>query len=97
MPKPHYNSILYAKYDWVQGYAYIFFYCAIAINKIWDRRYPDSAIKSIHVHSGPAYSCSWHPDADTHWLASAGRDKCIKVSRVCFTLITIRPPELQGR
>ncbi|XP_065918943.1 GATOR2 complex protein WDR24-like [Dysidea avara] len=47
--------------------------------QIWDRRYPDSALKSIQVHSGPAYSCSWHPDADTHWLASAGRDKSIKI------------------
>lgn len=46
--------------------------------QIWDRRQQDSPLKSFQVHSGPAYSCSWHPDTDS-WLASAGRDKTIKI------------------
>ena len=39
-------------------------------------------MKSFQVHSGPAYSCSWHPENDM-WLASAGRDKTIKVKVSC--------------
>ena len=31
------------------------------------------------MHSGPAYSCSWHPTVE-HWIASSGRDKKIMVN-----------------
>ena len=61
---------------------------AFIFHKIWDRRFSDAAFKSVQVHSGPAYSCSWHPDADTHWLASAGRDKSIKVSMSLCNKVT---------
>jgi WD40 repeat protein len=46
--------------------------------QIWDRRYPDTSIKALSCHSGPAYCCSWHPEHE-QWIMSAGRDKMIKV------------------
>lgn len=46
--------------------------------QIWDRRHPDNAMKQIHAHIGPAYSCAWHLELDNRVL-SAGRDKTIKV------------------
>lgn len=35
-------------------------------------------------HTGPAFSIDWHPE-DKNWIASAGRDRQIKVRTILFT------------
>ena len=36
-------------------------------------------------HNGPAFAIDWHPE-EKNWVASAGRDKIIKVAWQCFCL-----------
>ncbi|KAK3108630.1 hypothetical protein FSP39_012068, partial [Pinctada imbricata] len=46
--------------------------------QMWDMRRPDRAEKQITAHSGPIFTLDYHPE-DRNWLATAGRDKMIKV------------------
>ena len=48
------------------------------IFQIWDLRKPDKCERQFTAHSGPIFALDWHPE-DKHWLATAGRDKAIKV------------------
>ncbi|XP_012246191.1 GATOR complex protein WDR24 [Bombus vosnesenskii] len=43
----------------------------------WDLRKPDRYFQHFTAHSGPIFACDWHPE--TAWLATASRDKTIKV------------------
>ncbi|XP_014254709.1 GATOR complex protein WDR24 isoform X2 [Cimex lectularius] len=43
----------------------------------WDMRKPDKCVLQFTAHSGPIFACDWHPDCP--WLATASRDKTIKV------------------
>ncbi|XP_066583390.1 GATOR2 complex protein WDR24 isoform X2 [Prorops nasuta] len=43
----------------------------------WDLRKPDRYFQHFTAHSGPIFACDWHPE--TTWLATASRDKTIKV------------------
>ncbi|KAK9496547.1 hypothetical protein O3M35_013172 [Rhynocoris fuscipes] len=43
----------------------------------WDVRRPDKPVLQFAAHSGPIFACDWHPE--TSWLATASRDKTIKV------------------
>lgn len=43
----------------------------------WDLRKPDRYYQHFTAHSGPIFACDWHPE--TIWLATASRDKTIKV------------------
>ncbi|XP_043477248.1 GATOR complex protein WDR24 [Leptopilina heterotoma] len=43
----------------------------------WDLRRPDRYFQHFAAHSGPIFSCDWHPEVN--WLATASRDKTIKV------------------
>ncbi|KAF7268665.1 hypothetical protein GWI33_018236 [Rhynchophorus ferrugineus] len=45
--------------------------------QIWDVRKPDRYLSQFTAHSGPVFSCDWHPE--NHWLATSSRDKTIKV------------------
>ncbi|KAK6165695.1 hypothetical protein SNE40_022574 [Patella caerulea] len=46
--------------------------------QLWDMRRQDRCIKQFPAHTGPAFSLDWHPE-EKDWLATAGRDKMIKV------------------
>lgn len=46
--------------------------------KLWDSRMNDRCQKSLTAHHGPIYGIDCHPD-NRNWIATAGRDKCIKV------------------
>jgi len=43
----------------------------------WDMRRPDRCYHQFTAHSGPVFACDWHPEVA--WLATASRDKTIKV------------------
>uniref|UniRef100_A0A0A9YPZ5 GATOR2 complex protein WDR24 n=1 Tax=Lygus hesperus TaxID=30085 RepID=A0A0A9YPZ5_LYGHE len=43
----------------------------------WDMRKPDKCVLQFTAHSGPIFACDWHPES--LWLATASRDKTIKV------------------
>lgn len=43
----------------------------------WDTRRPDYCERRISAHNGPCLSIDWHPDG--RHIASAGRDKMVKV------------------
>lgn len=43
----------------------------------WDMRKPERYFQHFTAHSGPIFACDWHPEAT--WLATASRDKTIKV------------------
>uniref|UniRef100_A0A2C9LCJ3 GATOR2 complex protein WDR24 n=1 Tax=Biomphalaria glabrata TaxID=6526 RepID=A0A2C9LCJ3_BIOGL len=45
----------------------------------WDMRRPDRAEKVFMAHNGPIFSLDWHSADKTPWLATAGRDKTIKI------------------
>lgn len=45
--------------------------------QIWDLRYGGKYLQSFTAHSGPIFACDWHPEM--MWLATASRDKTIKV------------------
>ena len=48
--------------------------------EIWDIRRSDRPELNFIAHGGPVFACDWHPNAEKHkWLATAGRDKAIKV------------------
>lgn len=47
--------------------------------QLWDIRRPDKSQQQFTAHSGPVFACDWHPEAS--WLATASRDKTIKVKR----------------
>ncbi|CAF4932006.1 unnamed protein product [Pieris macdunnoughi] len=45
--------------------------------QLWDSRRHERPLHQFTAHSGPAFACDWHPDVP--WLATASRDKTIKV------------------
>ncbi|KAH9519102.1 WD repeat-containing protein 24 [Bulinus truncatus] len=45
----------------------------------WDMRRPDRPEKTFMAHNGPIFSLDWHPADKIPWLATAGRDKTIKI------------------
>ncbi|KAL3269120.1 hypothetical protein HHI36_008201 [Cryptolaemus montrouzieri] len=45
--------------------------------QLWDVRKTDRHQQQYTAHSGPIFACDWHPDVS--WLATASRDKTIKV------------------
>ncbi|XP_045497896.1 LOW QUALITY PROTEIN: GATOR complex protein WDR24 [Colias croceus] len=45
--------------------------------QLWDARRHERALHQFTAHSGPVFACDWHPDVP--WLATASRDKTIKV------------------
>lgn len=53
----------------------------------WDMRKPDRFFQHFTAHSGPIFACDWHPEAT--WLATASRDKTIKVYYLHYTLYII--------
>ena len=46
--------------------------------KLWDTRMPSSPPNQYMGHNGPTFAIDWHPEEKT-WVASAGRDKMVKV------------------
>lgn len=46
--------------------------------QLWDIRKFDKYVQQFTAHSGPVFTCDWHPDVT--WLATASRDKTIKVN-----------------
>ncbi|XP_037087381.1 GATOR complex protein WDR24-like [Pollicipes pollicipes] len=55
--------------------------CAVSESgqvQLWDKARPDRCVRQLTAHNGPAYACDWHPE-HAAWLATAGRDKAIKV------------------
>ncbi|KAK6625139.1 hypothetical protein RUM43_005430 [Polyplax serrata] len=45
--------------------------------QLWDLRRSDKHYLQFTAHSGPVFACDWHPEMQ--WLATASRDKTIKV------------------
>lgn len=45
--------------------------------QLWDIRKPEKCQQQFTAHSGPIFTCDWHPE--NMWLATASRDKTIKV------------------
>lgn len=45
--------------------------------QLWDLKRTDRCQQQFTAHSGPIYTCDWHPTQ--HWLATGSRDKQIKV------------------
>lgn len=45
--------------------------------QLWDVRRHERYFQHFTAHSGPIFACEWHPE--TPWLATASRDKTIKV------------------
>nr|CAD7592138.1 unnamed protein product [Timema genevievae] len=45
--------------------------------QLWDMRRPERWTQQFTAHSGPVFTCDWHPAEP--WLATASRDKTIKV------------------
>lgn len=50
--------------------------------QLWDIRKTEKAVLQYTAHSGPVFACDWHPEMV--WLATASRDKTIKVSILYF-------------
>ncbi|UYV77331.1 WDR24 [Cordylochernes scorpioides] len=46
--------------------------------QFWDIRKQDRCVKQFPAHTGPAFTCDWHPE-EKKWLATAGRDRTIKI------------------
>lgn len=46
--------------------------------QLWDMRRTDRCERQFTAHNGPVFACDWHPE-EKRWLATAGRDKTIKV------------------
>lgn len=58
-----------------------YYICSVAENgnvTFWDWRRWDRPVNSFTAHNGPVFSCDWH-HSETRWLATAGRDRCIKI------------------
>lgn len=56
-------------------------FCAVSESgnvQLWDMRRPDRVEKQFTAHGGPIFALDWHPEVKT-WIATAGRDKTIKV------------------
>ncbi|CAG0884068.1 unnamed protein product [Cyprideis torosa] len=49
--------------------------------QIWDLRKPNHRVMNFTAHTGPVLACDWHPTIRDR-LATAGRDRYIKVWRV---------------
>ncbi|XP_053610184.1 GATOR2 complex protein WDR24 isoform X2 [Plodia interpunctella] len=45
--------------------------------QLWDVRRHERCLQQFTAHSGPVFACDWHPNV--RWLATASRDKTIKV------------------
>ncbi|XP_077297992.1 WD repeat domain 24 [Arctopsyche grandis] len=45
--------------------------------QLWDIRKAEKCFHQFTAHSGPVFACDWHPESP--WLATASRDKTIKV------------------
>ncbi|XP_066945306.1 GATOR2 complex protein WDR24 isoform X1 [Macrobrachium rosenbergii] len=72
-------------------------FCAVCENgnvQLWDMRRTDHVEKQFPAHGEPSFALDWHPDVK-NWIATAGRDKTIKVwdltenPTVCYTVQTI--------
>lgn len=50
--------------------------------QLWDLRKVDRCLSQFTAHSGPIFACDWHPEMS--WLATASRDKTIKVDRTNY-------------
>lgn len=48
--------------------------------QLWDMKRPDRCQLQFTAHSGPVYTCDWHPTQP--WLATGSRDRQIKVWRM---------------
>lgn len=48
--------------------------------QLWDLKRPDRCQQQFTAHSGPVYTCDWHPTQP--WLATGSRDRQIKVWRM---------------
>lgn len=55
--------------------------------QLWDLRRPDKCFHQFTAHSGPIFACDWHPESS--WLATASRDKTIKVILFLFFKLKI--------
>lgn len=63
-------------------------FCAVAENgnvQLWDMRRTDRMEKQFTAHGGPIFALDWHPEVKT-WIATAGRDKTIKVVYNCHSI-----------
>ena len=56
--------------------------------QLWDNRQTSSPFIQQVGHNGPAFAIDWHPE-EKNWVASAGRDKLIKVAWQCFCLFVV--------
>ncbi|CAG9865072.1 unnamed protein product [Phyllotreta striolata] len=45
--------------------------------QLWDIRKSEKCLQQFTAHSGPVFACDWHPEVT--WLATASRDRTIKV------------------
>lgn len=46
--------------------------------QLWDSRVPNCPFNQYMGHNGPTFAIDWHPE-ERNWVASAGRDKMVKV------------------
>lgn len=54
--------------------------------QLWDLRRTDRFERQFTAHSGPVFTCDWHPD-EKKWLATAGRDRTIKVIDIYYMFL----------
>lgn len=54
--------------------------------QLWDVRRHERCLQQFTAHSGPVFACDWHPELP--WLATASRDKTIKVTN--YPTLTIK-------
>nr|CAD7204122.1 unnamed protein product [Timema douglasi] len=79
---PNTESVRDVQFSPHQSYVFV----AVSENgnvQLWDMRRPDRWTQQFTAHSGPVFTCDWHPAEP--WLATASRDKTIKISWVFFT------------
>lgn len=53
--------------------------------QLWDLKRPDKCQLQFTAHSGPVYTCDWHPTQP--WLATGSRDRQIKVNRRFWNIL----------
>lgn len=53
--------------------------------QIWDTRKADKCQTKYSAHNGPVFSCDWH--SELQYLATASRDKTIKVNSIKMRFI----------
>lgn len=58
--------------------------------KLWDTRMPSSPLNQYMGHNGPTFAIDWHPEEKT-WVASAGRDKMVKVMSTQIFQLSLCP------